>query len=121
VRQTSIKDPLALQLPRILFKGTPGGDNPLDWQLSASSGTLSPQRDLVEFTGDVQGQANGANVQTVRLATRQLMVNIAEQVVQSSRVVDLDWAGIHLTASGIRIELRTGVVKIGPGHGFQTP
>jgi LPS export ABC transporter protein LptC len=121
VRQSSPRDPLALQLPRISFNGAGGGGDQLEWQLTASSGMLSPRRDMVEFNGEVQGHASGGSAPLLQLATSQLLVNTVEQVVQSSRVVELDWAGIHLTASGIRIELRSGVVKIGPGHGFQTP
>jgi LPS export ABC transporter protein LptC len=120
-RQVSLRDPLALQEPRISFNGTGGGRDRLDWQLSASSGTLSPHRDVVEFTGTVHGQASGGSAPLLQLTTSQLLVNTVDQVVQSSRVVELDWAGIHLTASGIRIELQSGVVKVGPGHGFQTP
>jgi LPS export ABC transporter protein LptC len=121
VRQNSLRDPLALQQPRIDFNGANGGGVRLDWQLTASSGSLSPRRDLLEFSGEVQGRASGGNAPLLQLATSQLLVNTVDQVIQSSRVVELDWAGIHLTASGIRIELRSGVVKIGPGHGFQTP
>jgi LPS export ABC transporter protein LptC len=122
LKQVSAQDPLALQLPHISFSGTAGGrDDRLDLQLTASSGTLSPHYEDVEFIGDVRGQASSARTPLLRLTSSQLLVETVAQVVSSNRVVDLDWSGIHLTASGIRIELRTGVVKIGPGHGFQKP
>jgi LPS export ABC transporter protein LptC len=122
IAQQSTNSPVELQLPRISFSGATGArDGGLDWQLSATSGTLSPKHDEVEFSGQVQGQASGGGTPVLRLATSELTVNTVQQVVRSSQNVDLDWAGIHLTASSIRIELRSGVVKIGPGHGFQTP
>jgi len=124
VEQQSLSGPLLLRAPRISFSGTTGsghaGDD-LDWQLRATAGTLAPKHDEVEFSGDVQGQAGRGGAPLLRLSTTELAVNTVQQVIRSSKDVELDWAGIHLVAGGIRIELRTGAVRIGPGHGFQTP
>jgi LPS export ABC transporter protein LptC len=124
VEQQDLASPLLLREPRISFQGTTGGDTrggDIDWQLAATRGTLSVKRDEVQFTGEVQAHASRGDERVLRLTTTQLTVNTVQQVVTSSREVALDWAGVHLVAGGIRIELGSGMVKIGPGHGFQAP
>jgi LPS export ABC transporter protein LptC len=117
VEQQSIDGPLQLQQPVLNF----AADAALDWRLQASSGTLSADREHVEFVGQVRGQGLSTDHAPLTLRAQQLSVDMQRQQIDSETDLELDWGGMHMLAATLSIDLRSGVVKIGSGHGQQLP
>jgi LPS export ABC transporter protein LptC len=117
VEQQSVDGPLQLQQPVLNF----AADAALDWQLQASSGSLSADREHVDFSGQVQGQGISPDHAPLTVRAQQLAVDMQRQQISSDTDLELDWGGMHMMAATLNIDLRSGIVIIGSGHGQQLP
>lgn len=95
------------------------------WQVSARTGTLSPEParddDRLELAGTVELRKPRANGDFYNVDTTQLTVFLASEEAYSDAPVELRTRTSRLNGNGMQARLAENIVKLNDGNGIHAP
>lgn len=114
IAQTQPDADIELTEPRLAYEQRAGGR----WTLQADRGTLSSDRRLASFSGNVLGERTAVRTAALRLHTEALAVDLERHLVDAHQAVSVDWARAHLTGGSLHADMVSDTFVLrGPGHG----
>lgn len=105
---------ITLTAPHLAYEHANGGR----WTLQAERGTLSADRRVADFAGNVVGQHTQVRAAPLTLRTEALAVDLQRQLADASQPVRLEWGRARITAAGLHADMVSDTfVLTGPGRG----
>lgn len=100
---------ITLTHPVLNYTDAKGGD----WRASARSGSVPPDRELVQLAGDVQltGRLAGG-AEPAQVTTSRLSFDTQREVALTDAPVTIDWSGHRLVARGLRADLKAETLRL---------